>query len=632
MSNEELEVLGYNNSDSSSSDSDASSDYEEPVDKKRKIVEDEYESESDSSKDPSIDPNTTDAFEPIMGVNIYARNESVIVLLKGREKILLSGIFTVRIIKGGIVYNGCHYNASKETFNFWHPLSHAIPEIKSSFYAGFEDDNDIELFDTSLKNIEYKSYDTVLQIFNSYSKNLLSAEQLFSNVKNLWIPREPFLRRTTSKEYSFDIITDTLKENVTVLRYTKQWIDCMQKLDFNHQNASHDIRVLILGGKNSGKSTFIRTLTEKILYSTETANDRNEKEALYLDLDPGQPEYSNPDCISLNRLTSKQKHFGQHFGQTNFETIRELYIGSASPQDFPSHYLESVASLISTFEEEMFAGTSCVNLPGWVKGFGLNILQKVMEYYKPTDIVYLESRSTIQHFPEIRIPDSFTSSMNIDYSPRIHRIPAGFSGNNNEIALKNRFVASDFRTFRLLCLFHRRVGTKLNWDYDFNPLIKYSPNKISFGNNGIRGIKLSQEFSSLIGENVLQAIEGTIVSLNYTNNKLTVAKENFNLSDMENIYLNSLHMITLGLVHSVNIPERYINIYVPLDSLEKLKENYNKLIIGRMHTETPFCELNPPTKVLKLENTSPFVTFDRRKKYEHVWKVRRNVKRKGHHL
>ncbi|KAL3231773.1 Polynucleotide 5'-hydroxyl-kinase GRC3 [Nakaseomyces bracarensis] len=635
MSTEELETLGYNDSDSSV-DSSSSDESTEPI-RKRKVLEDEYESDDeDTSNDTRLDnelPKNTGDFAPTIGVNTLSKHDSVTVLLRGKERILISGLFSVRIIKGGIVYNGSHYNASKETFNFWHPLSHAIPEIKSSFYAGFEEERTIQHFDSNLSANEYNNYDTVLQITNSYSRKLLNAEQLFSNIKNLWVPRDSFLKKSTNNDYSFDIITPENNAEISILRYTKQWTDCIQKLDFNQKNASYDVRVLILGGKNSGKSTFIRTLTEKILYSSLNTKFNEDKEMIYLDLDPGQPEYSFPDCISMNRLSSRYRNFGQHFGQVKFETIKQLYIGSSSPQDFPSHYLDSVQSLIASFDDEMFAGTSCVNLPGWVKGFGLNILQKVLEFYKPTDIVYLESRATLQHFPEIKIPASFTSSMNVNYSPRIHRIPAGFAGTNNDNILKYRFVASDFRIYRLLCLLHRKLGATTSWDYDFNPLIKYSPYKLSFGHNGIRGIKLSHEFSSLNGENILKAIEGTIIGMYHVPDDLSLDSiSDFKLANLDSIRMSSLDFKTLGLVHSVNIPERYINIYIPIDSLNELKATNRSIIIARMNTETPFCELYPAPKILKLESTSPFVTFDRRKKYEHVWKVRRNVKRKGHHI
>lgn len=54
-------------------------------------------------------------------------DETMFVGLKEKQKLHLSGVFRLQVVKGGIVYNNVHYNASREILTFWHPLSQSIP-------------------------------------------------------------------------------------------------------------------------------------------------------------------------------------------------------------------------------------------------------------------------------------------------------------------------------------------------------------------------------------------------------------------------------------------------------------------------------------------------------------------------
>lgn len=76
-----------------------------------------------------------------------------------------------------------------------------------------------------------------------------------------------------------------------------------------------------------------------------------------------------------------------------------------------------------------------------------------------------------------------------------------------------------------------------------------------------------------------------------------------------------------------------MNIYVPPFHKENLDEQPEdaKWIIVRNKTETPFCDLLPSHRAITWDPSTqiPFATFERRKKLEHVWKVRKNVMRRG---
>lgn len=67
-------------------------------------------------------------------------------------------------------------------------------------------------------------------------------------------------------------------------------------LDSNFVDCSNE-RICIFGGKGVGKSTFTRWLTNRFL-SYQPKHNTNSPEVLFLDLDPGQTEFTPPGMIS----------------------------------------------------------------------------------------------------------------------------------------------------------------------------------------------------------------------------------------------------------------------------------------------------------------------------------------------
>lgn len=94
-------------------------------------------------------------------------DETMFVGLKEKQKLHLSGVFRLQVVKGGIVYNNVHYNASREILTFWHPLSQSIPTIDFSHFAGWQD----TIFLPRNNRFKIKDEDSnhfrVLRIFNS---------------------------------------------------------------------------------------------------------------------------------------------------------------------------------------------------------------------------------------------------------------------------------------------------------------------------------------------------------------------------------------------------------------------------------------------------------------------------------
>ncbi|CCH58636.1 hypothetical protein TBLA_0A08470 [Henningerozyma blattae CBS 6284] len=621
----------YSNSDSSDDDNN-SSDLElitTSHNQTKKYV-DEYEEET-------IEPTNKTFFNPLINLNIFHidNSNSIFVGLKNKQHLYLSGIFQLQIIKGGIIYNNIHYNASKEEFTFWHPLNCSIPPLQSSFFAGW---NEIILKDKSFNMEKLNHFDCILKISNSKTKNLNNAFNLFPELKYLWNLRDTFMNSIWNKNFTFNILNENI-DSFHSLIIPNNWVTNIEKLKISQKNSLLDMKILIIGAKNSGKSTLNRLLLETFINEKEFQDD-----ILYVDLDPGQPEYSSPDCISITKIDKNSKIFGQHLAQLNFNKLKEIYIGSSSPQDFPTKYLNAINQLISFLNEENFIGTSLINLPGWIKGFGIKILNYIIQLYKPTDLIFLESTSSKSLYDELEIPESFTSNLRENYKPIIYNIPSilniietnQYSPNSSTLNFfqQTRFHASQLRTFKLIAYFHKQIEEGAYVDYDFQPLIHSSPIQISYGEKGICGIQLLEEFLDINPEDIKNTLEGTVVAIqkSLVDIKSQVKfKGSFPFLNSNNI---DLQFIALGIIHSIDDEKKIINIYIPKSKLEQLNKNPNiQWVLTRAKTETPLCEIYPPnSNIRKQYSTIPYISTERRKKFEHVWKVRKNVMRRGHHM
>ncbi|GAA5904333.1 hypothetical protein JCM5296_005259 [Sporobolomyces johnsonii] len=165
--------------------------------------------------------------------------------------------------------------------------------------------------------------------------------------------------------------------------------------------------VMVEGPKRAGKSTFARTLMNRLL-------DRYEAVA-YLDTDLGQPEFSVPGFVSLNVV--RKPLLGPSFTHLALP-VSAHYLGSASPASDPSGYLAAISSLLSTYSLEVEyplldeptpafsrrrhhgaqAATPksngkirervplVVNTQGWVKGLGADLLAKLKAESQPTHV------------------------------------------------------------------------------------------------------------------------------------------------------------------------------------------------------------------------------------------------------
>lgn len=570
------------------------------------------------------------SFRIELGHNYFPFSDSqgnVLLGLSSNDEILVSGCFRLQIVKGGIKYNDVHYSASWKQLSIWHPLSSSISPICSSFYAGW--DERVFLDKAFCDRLLLDDFECVIRLSNGPS-GLRGITRLNPGFKELWVPSSYCPIGSEKSNTTFAILSPDTSPiaNFSTLSISKAWWDIISKLQMFHKNNSQDMRIAVIGGKNSGKSTLLRILLQRFLHGN--SDQPNTEPIFYLDTDPGQPEYSKPDCISLSKIYPDLA-LGNHLCQAPSQTIAECYIGSSSPQDFPVRYLSDVDHLIDQFEEQVHMGTTLLNLPGWIKGFGIRILNHIVAKFKPTHIVFLESSKRHTTSNELIIPQLFSSLQRDQYVPLIYKVDGYFG--QSEPTLQNVFNSSQLREFRILCYFHRSLSSQKIQSYNFEPLLKKAPLQVSFGTkSGINAFEFVGGPDKLHSDDIKSALEGTVAGLFTSPSEVSVV-ENHPFKIIEQP--TALNFLTMAIIHSINVQDMFINLYIPESDQDKiLKLKDATFFLRRVKTQTPLCELYPPDGLLsKYSQTGlPFLAFDSHKKYEHIWKVRRNVMRRGHSL
>jgi len=154
---------------------------------------------------------------------------------------------------------------------------------------------------------------------------------------------------------------------------------------FIEDRVNEKSRIVCVGPANSGKSTFNRYLLNRLLGRF--------KSVLYMDLDPGQTEFTPPTLLSLVKVT--QPILGPPYTHKFAELeIQKLgFVGDISPGDNPHNYLHIVESLVDHLEKFSHS-ENCplvVNYMGWMEGLGLKLLGDACRMINSTDIVQLDA-------------------------------------------------------------------------------------------------------------------------------------------------------------------------------------------------------------------------------------------------
>lgn len=265
-------------------------------------------------------------------------------------------------------------------------------------------------------------------------------------------------------------------------------------------------RILICGPKSSGKSTFSRMLANRFVTHLaaprEDSKDTPWDDVAYLDVDPGQPEFTPPGVTAL--VTMSKPNLAPSFchpaAGAGFEVVRSQTVASVSPALDPAHLVECAIDMFrSHYKPDTAKAPLIINTPGWVQGTGLDIITTLIQRTEPTEVIYMSldgPEETVEHLKSFcgRIPFTTLPSQAGEYTSR---------------------TALHYRTMQTMSYFHLRPPSPAveyhTWDP--TPLAEIPPFRVRYRgtDRGMLGVLCYdyQPHPSLLAE----SINGMIVAL-----------------------------------------------------------------------------------------------------------------------
>jgi polynucleotide 5'-hydroxyl-kinase GRC3/NOL9 len=267
---------------------------------------------------------------------------------------------------------------------------------------------------------------------------------------------------------------------------------------------------MICGPKSSGKSTFTKLLSNRLLsaaaerLATIPSRSQNPPGVAILDLDPGQPEYSVPGQLSL--LHVQDPNFGPPFSHPvpdgNSRIIRAHTIAAITPSMDPSHYMTCALNLFAHYRNFLSTVPNCpliLNTPGWVLGTGLEILVDLITKTRPTEIIYMS-----QYGPK----EVVGSLQDAAKATPVLTLPSQVS----EYVTK---TASHLRTMQAMSYFHIDSKNRKSLAWSGQPLTSVPPWEVRYSGDsaGILGIMCygEQPPPDLLLDSINGALVGIVV-------------------------------------------------------------------------------------------------------------------------
>ncbi|EMG48832.1 GRC3 Polynucleotide 5'-hydroxyl-kinase GRC3 [Candida maltosa Xu316] len=527
--------------------------------------------------------------------NLQFNDSSVTVTLVSGQYVILSGECKLKVIKGSIKVNNCHVLYESDT-------EYDVVALQSQSYPMISHH---ELHDES-----------VIEVISNFS-GLGTIGVLNSNYKSLISSESPLFEK-----YSFEIVFND--QSNCALDTNPAWIDDLQTLK---RSTVKPMKIMIIGNKNTGKSTFAKTLLNEILIDRTKPNNRKKINVDYLDLDPGQSEYSNPYCLSLSTINKVNFGLSQNSGTKNRH--HQHYFGYSSSVHSPTRYMEIISDLFSKYDGKHHL---IINTPGWIKGFGKELLTEITRIINPDKLIVLTNNTNPEFLDNVYLLQDLTYE-SVTYLPGIYQL--------------SKFSASQIRTLNKLLYFHQKPNQK----YDFKRLLDTSPLRIGYtstnspNSNGINAVSILNHdvATDFNPSDLLSLIEVSICGIyNFPDlpTSTSFGSDSPNFINPENLEISKGEFIGLVMIHSINTTEHYMNIYIPDKIQSKIREaltnNKGKLVLIKGEGEIPPCELLHPD-FLDLKNVSiPYMEFHngkskkKKNKIGGIWKVRKNIMRRGH--
>lgn len=338
--------------------------------------------------------------------------------------------------------------------------------------------------------------------------------------------------------------------------------------EFESSGNHKGFRCVFVGAKGVGKSTLLRYTIHSLLHNGPVA---------VIDGDTGQPEFSPPGLVTLTfvdtaLLSPPHLHLASHDNES-IRLITSRFFGYHTSQEDPPRYIQCISSLLdeyrSLLEDNPFLPL-LINLDGWVKGLGLQVLQALLK-----DILHADHVLQIQGETKSSVFDLKDTV----HEPAVLHVLESFVKVDKTVQCS--VPSSALRALRIITYF---IQDTAFWD------------RVSFGQTGLSDdtFQISSYFCRLIpyavslaqlrinfaGDNLARDIKSTTALCNALNGSI-VALCGYHNSQNDNGEDPTLPpCFGLGIVRAIDRYKQILYILTPVQ--EQVLQLVQQLILGRI--------------------------------------------------
>lgn len=247
------------------------------------FMEDENDLEITNDSPKNVEYSYNEGYEEEISlleeIKVVDVDEKRLVVLQKNSVVYFTGFATVRVLCGTIEILGSILSENSLPVEVYSPrgtslLYIAVPEVAERFPTNLE-----KLMQLNIQNSEK---DAIFTSVNEGAAAILLENNVKLNVPHLekHIPQQIFPKEQNG--FCFTFLQDISGWNS--IEISPRWEELSR-------NIFQDSRVILCGGKGVGKSTLLRYLINSLLMRFEKVN--------VIDLDPGQPEFTVPGCVSM---------------------------------------------------------------------------------------------------------------------------------------------------------------------------------------------------------------------------------------------------------------------------------------------------------------------------------------------
>ena len=327
----------------------------------------------------------------------------------------------------------------------------------------------------------------------------------------------------------------------------------------------------ICGPKSSGKSTFSHLLLNGLLSSSAGLSQG----VAFLDLDPGQSEFSPPSQISLVYL--RRPFFGPAFTHPlspdpdERRIVRAHAIAAVSPQEDPLHFGACVRDLMNHYSTTFRPAIPLVvNFSSWLTAQGTELLLKLIEHVSPTNVIYMS---------EAGPPKVLESLQGLAERFPLHVLPA-------VTVPKSCRTAKELRAMQTLSYFHveKPQHGQLRWSAE--PLSRMEFWTINYGGEASGGVsQIVIVGRRVAAEHMSRVINGSTVALVAVERDVVLSDASAPLDP------STSHCVGHALVRGMDERAKTVQLLTPVEraTLERLLNPAAeaKLVLLAGKTDTP---------------------------------------------